>query len=227
MSRKFVFGVAMAAAVMLVPQSRAENFTGLYLGANLGYATGEGTFADRDDWSDCLSPAVCPWSFDIDGATGGVQAGYDWALGPWRLGLVGEVSLADVSGAGPYPNAVTTIGDETLDRLILARTRGGYVFGEDGDSFIYATVGGGWVHVEAAINDTVAVMQGNTDEYVGALAYGVGIEHQMTPTLSLGVEWLRLDLSDTQVTGVRASNSYRFDVDAEVDVFRLTVNWAL
>jgi hypothetical protein len=69
-------------------------------------------------------------------------------------------------------------------------------------------------------------MEGSNDEYVTAVAYGVGFEQQIGPRLSIGGEWLRMDADDIQVVGLDAGDEYRFDFDTEADIIRFTANWA-
>lgn len=88
---------------------RAGDWTGPYIGANVGWLQG--------DWNGPLSyddaslyPAL---QFDNsnrklndDSWTAGVQAGYDYQVDHIVIGMVADVSWADLSGNGsffPYP----------------------------------------------------------------------------------------------------------------------------
>jgi hypothetical protein len=227
MMRGLLVGAAVIGAMALSGQAQAQNFTGLYVGGNVGYVGGEVEDTDIDGWNS----AGDQWEFDIDGAAAGVQVGYDWATGgAWRFGVVGEIGVANVTGDGPTPTSIDTFGDIEIDNYVLARARGGFVFG-GGNSFVYGTAGAGWVHIDAVAHDRLLVpggglMEGSNDEYVTAVVYGVGFEQQIGPRLSIGGEWLRMDADDIQVVGLDAGDEYRFDFDTEADIIRFTANWA-
>ncbi|MEP9351569.1 outer membrane protein [Xanthobacter sp. KR7-225] len=82
------------------PASAFTNWTGFYIGANVGYGWGT---ADVDK---------------PDGFLGGVQAGYNLQLGnPFVIGLEADFDFAGISGGG-----------FTLDNLGTVRARGGFTF---------------------------------------------------------------------------------------------------
>lgn len=231
MLRGLLLRAAAVGAIALGSAASAQNFTGAYVGGNVGYVEGDVESTDLDDWNDPLDR----WDYDVDGWSGGAQFGYDWALGGnWRLGVVGEAGFADIQGEGATPTSIDTFTEVEIDNYVLARGRGGVVFG-GGSSFFYATAGGGWVHIDAIAHDRLLVpgpglMEGSEDDYVTAWAYGLGFEHQISPRVSLGGEWIRLNPEELTVSGEDQPPPgaiFRFDVETEVDVLRFTVNWAL
>ena len=88
-----VFGVATVASAADLPvkapayraRSRSlQNWTGFYVGGNVGYSWG--------DWDATSNQAVYDFEFKtdspkVDGWLGGLQAGYNWQNGQWVYGI--------------------------------------------------------------------------------------------------------------------------------------------
>ncbi|TMK00313.1 MAG: TonB-dependent receptor, partial [Alphaproteobacteria bacterium] len=86
------------------PLLLAWSWAGPYLGLNLGYSAGksktDATFSDAT----AGTPLFATGSSDkLNGAIGGVQAGYNWQAGNWVSGLEADIQM---SGQGATPNYV-------------------------------------------------------------------------------------------------------------------------
>lgn len=90
------------------------NWSGFYVGANVGYAWGP--------WDASSSQVIFDPSTThdpkVNGALGGLQAGYNWQSGPWVYGLEGDIQITGAkasdnwSDPGAPPNAPPpAIGD--------------------------------------------------------------------------------------------------------------------
>jgi outer membrane immunogenic protein len=95
-----------------MPVFVAANWTGFYLGANVGYAWADASLRN----SGPPGPPARTVGADSDGVIGGLQAGYDWQMGSLVLGFVadvhGGVAFAGVEGnwvGGPWNGS----GDKT------------------------------------------------------------------------------------------------------------------
>ncbi len=128
--------IISAVALLLATPAQSQEWTGFYVGAELG-------FADID---------ASPGSSDT-GLIGGLLTGYDYDLGAWVVGAGLDYDFADISLGTTSVDSVYRIkargGYKTGDGLIYATT--GYAHidtdnaGDDGGYFI----GGGYEHLLA------------------------------------------------------------------------------
>jgi outer membrane immunogenic protein len=99
-------------AAPVVPYVASNDWTGGYVGAQIGYG-------------DFSAGAV-----EGDGAIYGLRAGYDWDFGQWVAGVGVDWDKADIDlGAGP----------DAIDSVARLKLRAGYDLGQ---TLIYATAGG-------------------------------------------------------------------------------------
>ncbi|PRY26633.1 opacity protein-like surface antigen [Aliiruegeria haliotis] len=130
---------AVPAPVVMPVASSSSDWTGGYVGLQLGY----GEVTDGLEGNETI---------------GGVQAGYDWDLGDWVVGIGADANFGSIE---------TSAGD--LDSLSRLKVRGGYDFGK---TLVYATTGASY----AASSDL-----GDEWGYFG----GIGVETKLTDTVSL------------------------------------------
>jgi outer membrane immunogenic protein len=95
-------------------------------------------------------------SYDLHGATGGVQAGYNWQLNPgWMLGFETDFNVSGIKGAGINPVFKLAFqdsefrGSRALDWFGTARGRIGFL--PTPDLVIYGTGGFAYGQVNEAI----------------------------------------------------------------------------
>ena len=181
----------------------ARNWSGLYLGGNVGSGTGR-------DRSSLTVAGFAPEQFNIapDGIVGGGQIGYNWQAGNIVYGLE-----TDFQGSSQKDNKTsvflgTTAVEGKLPWFGTARGRLGY---SAGDSLFYVT--GGYAYGSVKTKVSVGGLSGSADKTQNGYAVGGGIE---TPFKLLGLfgpawttktEYLYVDLgSNTEtVSGVTAS----------------------
>jgi outer membrane immunogenic protein len=185
-------GIASAADfVEPVPE---WSWSGFYLGLHLGY----GEVVDVDgDWC----PSECEFNFgdyDLNGAVGGVHAGYNWQMDSIVFGIEADVSFPDwndtVNNCG---NSGGCTSNATLDVDLLASLRGRLGFAFD-RTMIYATGGVAYEDSEWEQRNS------DPDDYdlsgFGGVV-GAGIEHAVFDNVSVRVEGLY----------------YFFDEDEDID----------
>ncbi|MFU8824163.1 MAG: outer membrane protein [Yoonia sp.] len=127
------------------PVMRGSDWTGFYLGGQLGYGD--------------VTISADPEQDDLDGIIGGVHAGYMYDLGTIVLGAEVDYDLADISGAVP---ALKT-GVE-VDDILRLKARVGY----DAGAFLpYAT--GGVVRANLSTDD--GSIEADGDFYGLGVAY--------------------------------------------------------
>jgi outer membrane immunogenic protein len=183
----------MAPAYKAPPPVEVFNWTGFYIGANIGYSAGR---SNADGFG----------STDLNGVVGGGQIGYNWqGLGsPWVFGVE-----FDAQGTGQDNSASATVGavtatlTESLPWFVTFRGRIGYAFTPM--FMIYATGGGAWIDHKFELAATGAATGTATSENnrLGWTA-GAGIEGALNRNWSWKVEYLHLDTGsfNTNVLGV-------------------------
>jgi len=116
----------------LGPVVAAYNWTGFYIGANVGEADG----TDRWSWTGL----PLDYKPHFAGVIGGVQAGYDWQIGRWVLGLDGTADWSNAHGTSSCtPNIFLFSCENDLNFLGTATGRVGYAFWDR--AIIYAKAG--------------------------------------------------------------------------------------
>jgi opacity protein-like surface antigen len=154
------------------------NWSGFYLGANLGGA-----------WTD--GSLNIPGNNLYGGLTefiGGVQAGYNFQAGHLLLGVEGDFDgVAFGHPALPTP----TLGSVSQNWIGTVAGRVGVV--ED-RWLVYGKFGGGWVQSDASLNFPGTTWQGSSTSS-GWLA-GVGVEYGFKPHWTIKLEYDRIFLGN-------------------------------
>jgi outer membrane immunogenic protein len=183
----------------------AANWTGWYLGGNIGSGTGR-------DRSSLVGAPLINEQFNLapDGVNGGVQAGYNWQAANWVYGIE-----ADIQGSSQKDNKTAVLGglvsyDAKLPWFGTVRGRVGYSVGS---TLFYATGGYAYGSVKTKISVN-GVQLANLSKTQDGYAVGGGIE---TPFKLLGLfgpawttkaEYLYVDLgssTDLIAPGVTSS----------------------
>ncbi len=163
------------------------NWTGLYLGANLG-----------GDWVRD-SATLGGFGGDADGSTvfGGLQIGYNFQTGPWVLGLETDVG---------YGNSSKTIALGLLNLKSektwagTARARAGYAFD---NILVYGTGGLAWANFKSRLDDNLGNSSSREKTRIG-WTVGGGLEYGMSRNVSIKGEYLYSDYGhETTVLGTR------------------------
>jgi len=128
------------------------------------------------------------------GFEGGVQAGYNWQTGPWVFGVEGDIQATGADDTfAPWKFSNPWFG--------TVRGRGGYAFN---NIFFYGTAGLAFGELRG---QTFGLTESNTN--FGFTA-GVGAEFGLTQNWSAKVEYLYVDLANSNFVVTGASNGYRF-----------------
>ncbi|MBN8942841.1 MAG: porin family protein [Rhizobiales bacterium] len=193
--------VEVPQAIIAVP---AFTWTGFYVGAHIGWAGARSNYTD---------PSLTAFSSGLStsGVFGGVQAGYNWQINQFVLGVEGDLSLASNSKTVFADPAGAFAGDarrSSTPFLGSLRLRAGYAFDR---ALIYATGGLG----VATFNDrysSIAVPALNIASNSTRVGYAVGggVEYAFTPNWTAKLEYLYYgfgDRSNVFVTGDRVSQN--------------------
>jgi outer membrane immunogenic protein len=166
----------------------ASNWTGFYLGGNIGSGIGR----DRT----ALTSAGTTEFFNLspDGFNGGVQIGYNWQAANWVFGLEADIqgssqrdNRACVASCNPL--ALFAAYDASLPWFGTARGRVGYSVGS---SLFYATGGYAYGNIKTKIAYNLGTGVGNVElsNTKGGWTVGGGIETPFTFLVGvLGHNW--------------------------------------
>lgn len=142
-------------APVLYPESQKLPWSGFYVGANAGYAWAQ----DPNIGCVGVDYPCTSVTFPVPHAAGaifGAQAGYNWQVGNFVVGVEGDVSKLFAQGQAQFPGIDTAKGPDRLsssyDWLGTARARigltsgsalfyttGGLAYGRVGHQYVYGT----------------------------------------------------------------------------------------
>ena len=223
----------MAVKAPSKPASADYDWTGFYLGGNVGYAWGNSDFSDpANGIAGSMSLAQPIDSFDEAGSFYvGVQGGYNYMLpNRWVIGSEFDVSApsfqnpAGLSVGGMTTFTSPTLGSETYSENVLTsgtlRGRIGYA---PGHWLLYATGGLAWSYNQLSLTNNVT---GATDSpFLWRLGWaaGAGVETPIAPHWTARLEYLYTDYGNSSV--MFANNAQRFTSDWSLNEVRAGVNY--
>ncbi|MET0971760.1 MAG: outer membrane beta-barrel protein [Tardiphaga sp.] len=175
----------------------ASNWTGWYLGGNVGSGTGR----SRSTLGVPAIPGFVPEQFSLnqDGINGGGQIGYNWQAANWVYGIETDIQASSQRDNKTVVGLGTVAYDSKLPWFGTVRGRLGYSVGS---SLFYATGGYAYGGVKTKISTGGIELANDTTTKSGWTA-GAGIE---TPFKLLGLfgpqwtsktEYLYVDLGRT------------------------------
>lgn len=216
-----IFPAAPAAA----QSDGAKSWTGPYVGGRLGYAFQrndknetvlfdtdlDGNFGDTvttGTGANAFSPGFCGGSTftrtpsggcggDRDGTDWAAQAGFDYQIGSFVVGVVGDYGRTDIDdsvSAFSTTPAFYTLTRELRDNASL-RARAGFA---SGDTLVYGTGGIAWGKIRNGFTTSNTANQftntGNEDAW--GYRVGGGIEQRLGGGFSIGAQYLYTSLKD-------------------------------
>jgi outer membrane immunogenic protein len=233
---------ALAAVPALAQDSGAGPWTGPYAGLNLGYGGGSFRypFSGTTDPAG-TSPASGQFRQDSSGVLGGVTLGYNYEM---KNGVVlgletdadasdlgGRTSVSEFSAMGGAANSAFSsnidylgtvrgrIGKAMLNNRLVPYVTGGFAYGGVRTS---SNTGG---------PDGAGFLSGN--QMQTGWTVGGGAEYALTHNISVKVEYLYVNLGQTDLTGTGGTisgpgfNLFNSNIAEKTDenVVRVGVNW--
>lgn len=200
------------------------NWTGMYIGANAGYAWGEpGISCTGCERYDFVPPKPA-------GAVFGIQLGANYQTGMWVWGVESDFSGMLAKDTTSFPSVDTAKDIDRLtsryDWLGTVRARGGIA---TGPAMFYATGG----FAAAGVSHTYYYGVGDPDGFEQSKqqarfgwTVGGGVEYAFQPNWSLKFEYLHVKLQDSKIN---ISDAGGFDAHLrfknEFDVVRAGINY--
>lgn len=189
--------------------SPAFNWSGFYLGVQAGYGWGT-----TDAQTGSLSTFNQAYSYDTDGAIGGVHAGFNWQTQNIVLGVETDIEASGIEATGT--GTLGSLHTTSLDWLGSFRGRVGIA----SDRTLFYLTGG------LAYADLTTAGPGlSSSDWRTGWTLGGGIEHAFTPNMTARIEYRHTDLgsssfgssgvnraetNDISFGAVRAGLSWRF-----------------
>jgi outer membrane immunogenic protein len=185
-----------------------SNWSGLYIGGNVGYGWGDG----NTDFSFLPTPAL----FEADnttlgarttGITGGAQFGYNWQIGSLVTGLEADIQGSNIDGS---VHAVQTFLGTAIENSFISSEPKlswfGTVRGRLGvtvtpDLLLYGTGGLAYGHVDASANQALSASPANVSKTKVGWTAGAGAEWMFAHNWSAKLEYLYLDLGSDSAIG--------------------------
>jgi len=164
------------------------NWSGFYLGANLGGGEASSQYSFTAG-----GVGHHPSSWNLGGPLGGATGGYNWQLGSnWLLGIEGDIDASGINGSKLCAGG--TFICSTSDKWLgTARGRLGWAPGA-GNTLWYVTGGGAWGEIRTKTTGPIAPIMGSSDTVRGGWTVGGGAEYMFAPQWSFKVEYRYVDL---------------------------------
>jgi opacity protein-like surface antigen len=220
-----VAGAAAAADVEVeAPADTLYDWSGFYLGGHLGY--GEADVRGEFDDSNVNDSDASPNDLKLNGIVGGAQAGFNWQINNFVLGIEGDATFTDWSDSKDSDPDPETISAE-VDLLASLRARVGFAVDR---LLFYATAGAAWGDAEYRASDDVEgpPFAGSLDfDDIGIVAGG-GIEWGMSEHTSVRLEGLHYNFDDKKSADDLVNDIGTLDDNVTLDdawVVRFGVNW--
>jgi outer membrane immunogenic protein len=171
----------------------AYNWTGLYVGGNVGYGWSDikpGTVSFYDPVS-VFQGSIEGINYTSEGVIGGVQAGYNYQINNMMLGLEIDFSATGIKGSVANPGG--SASTSKIDWMATARARAGLVMDR---ALFYATGGLAVAHTKTTLDDYYpgyVITTSDAATYVG-WTVGGGVEFAVAPNWTVKAEYLYADL---------------------------------
>jgi len=176
-------------------------WTGFYLGGHAGYG------------------AASLNEFNAKGGFAGGQAGYNYQLGNWVVGLEGDGAWSSMSSGARVvvPSGPTTA---TFNANALATLRGRAGFAA-GNVLIYATGGAGWGQTRLMTTSPASV---GGETWKSGWTGGVGVEWAFRPNWSAKLEYVHYALGSVNYPSfVDVGNAGNL----QIDTVKIGINYML
>lgn len=178
------------------------DWSGFYIGAHVGFASTDGE----------------------SGFLGGGQAGFNYQVGQWVLGVEGQISATSIEESvsvtvfDPEIGFATGRAKASLDWISTLAFRAGVAFDR---WLVYGKVGGAWANISGSgsvtavfPNQSVTTVSFSHDETISGWMVGFGTEYALHGNWTAKAEYNLLDFSNDIGTD-----------DAKIHVFKAGINY--
>lgn len=200
------------APIKKAPPIAYYGWSGLYLGAHLGYGWGD------KDWTNTANNSN---SVDVDGFLGGLQLGFNYEFNSLVVGIEGDWSWTGIDGqesAGVALAICTTAipCDANVKWLATVAGRLGFTWGP---GLLYVKGGAAWARDNYSFLNTVSTASDTRSGWV----FGVGLEYMMAARWSAKLEYNYLDLGTDAL--IFSPGGGTVNIDQEIHAIKLGINY--
>lgn len=213
--KKYIGGLAIAASLFSSTAFAADvvapevipvfSWTGAYIGLNAGFGGGKAKHpfdVSVDSEVGWISIANGALDFTSSGFLGGIQAGYNWQMDQWVLGVETDFQGSGIKGEGSVsldinggPSIDAKVGTK-LDWYGTLRARAGVLAT---DRFlVYATGGLAYGRTKSYIDTDLGFSESRSKTKAG-WTIGAGAEYAITDNVTFKTEYLYTDLGKSNL----------------------------
>ncbi len=216
-----------------VANTSAYNWTGVYIGANIGSGRMNTDQFGPDQYQG--STAIDAINIDSGTATdliGGFQAGYDKQFGKYVLGVQAMLDLSNIDTPTQYPDFPDEHLNSTLKSVGTLTGRVGYLY--EPELLLYAKGGLAFAKVKHTDNYQVDVdpFYGESTNTQSGFTIGAGFEYELNAHMSILAEYNHLDFgkktTSLNYTGTGIwwdSTSWKYEYKHHLDSVLVGVNY--
>jgi len=215
------------------------NWTGFYLGLNVGGQFGHAEDVNFDGYGPAVPPGEPrPWGYDQSGVIAGGQVGYNHQWNWIVLGIEADGGYMNAEGSAPEPETVIHSGSDLVghsdsDFYTTIRGRVGVALNQ---WLFYATGGGIGVNWETRVRDdcttgfcNAATIDAHKQELDWGWTVGGGIERMIGCHWSIKAEYLYYTLDDQNFSaeafvGTRSLGEFRWEAHDQGHIVRAGLN---
>ena len=192
-----------------------SNWTGFYIGGNVGYGWGDGKTSLLPTDNRAAIPATTLDS-DPKGVIGGAQIGYNWQVGTILAGLETDIQTSDIKGSAqatldPHFGPTIASANSKLSWFGTLRARIGVAVAPN--LLLYGTGGFAYGHIKDLSNIQIANppfsdhWPASISKTATGWAAGAGAEWMFARNWSAKAEYLHVDLGNTSATAIDVVDS--------------------
>jgi len=216
-----LFGTSGATAPAVATQ--AFNWTGFYVGANLGAGAARTTGVITDPFLEGI------WDHYKAGVTGGGQIGYNWQVAPnVVLGVEADLGVLDTARSfcligNNCAGAFRFVPSSETDFTGTLRARAGFAWDR---SLLYVTGGAAWARVTDSWTDNTSL--NSRTKTLSGWTLGGGLETALAGNWTLKTEYIFVDVGHLRIAdadGIGNPGVTLVDFKHQYHVARLGLNY--
>jgi outer membrane immunogenic protein len=227
MRAEFLTSVAVVALLAVSPAlagSPVYNWTGFYVGGNIGGVRAENKSQEVGEliWFDPAPGTV--YGASATGVIGGVHAGYNWQFQQFVFGVEGDISAASANANTTRLTGFGSTMVQTASLTGLATLRGRAGFAVD-RALLYLTAGVATGKVHDRVVDPINDVIWDTGGWRTGWTAGGGFEYAVAKNWTVKAEALYVDFGSSDALMNDTNTAYRFRFKDTATVARAGFNF--